>query len=370
MLPLAVLEKAAAEMTDTNGSGQSVMEMSHRSKDFKAIIDHAEAMLREVMNIPANYTVLFMQGGASLQFSAIPLNLAAGSAPTQTSPSGGRSEGGKPASYVDTGSWSNKAHAEAIKYIPAKILASSKDNNYTYIPAAPKANPGDAYYYITLNNTIYGSHWTKIPGTDITGNIPLVSDISSCVISEPLDVSRFGLLFAGAQKNLGPAGVCVVIVRDDLIGKQPVWTPQMLRYDIAADNGSMYNTPPCYAIYILGLVLDWVKAQGGVEALGKRNREKAAMLYDCIDKSSLYFNPVAKADRSIMNVVFVPQEKDEEKRKALEKKFVAEAASEGLVNLGGHRSVGGWRASIYNAMPLEGVEKLVKFMQKFEQNNK
>jgi phosphoserine aminotransferase len=360
MLPLPVLEKAAAEMCDANGSGQSVMEMSHRSKNYKPIIEHTEAVLREVMGIPANYKVLFMQGGASLQFSCVPLNLAAGGAPLAAD--------AKTATYVDTGSWSTKAFQEASKYIPAAMPVTSKDKNYTYIPEAPKARAGDAYYYITLNNTIYGSRWTKLPGADITGGAPLITDASSCILSEPLDVSKFGLIFAGAQKNLGPAGVCLVVVREDLIGKQPAWTPQMLRYDIAAENGSMYNTPPCYSIYIMGLVADWVKEQGGVEALGKRNREKAALLYDYIDSSKLYYNPVNKADRSLMNVVFVPHEDDEEKRKAIEKQFVAEAASAGLVNLGGHRSVGGWRASIYNAMPIEGVKALIAFMEKFEKS--
>jgi phosphoserine aminotransferase len=365
MLPLPVLEQAAAEMCDCNGSGQSVMEMSHRSKDYKPIIEGAESLLRELMGIPSNYKVLFLQGGASMQFAMAPLNLAAGDLP-------GAVEGRK-AMYVDTGNWAKKAAEEALKYARAEVGASSKDKAYSYIPASPalKAGGDYAYYHITLNNTIVGTKWDvsggerAIPSADLLGSTPLVTDASSCILSEPLDVSRFGLIYAGAQKNLGPAGVCVVIIREDLIGHAPEWAPTMLRYDIHAENGSMYNTPPCYGIYIIGLVLQWIKAQGGVEAMARRNREKAALLYDYLDKSDMFTNPVDKASRSLMNVVFVPKESDPDKRKEIETRFVAEAKAAGLVNLGGHRLVGGMRASIYNAMPIEGVEALVAFMKTF-----
>ncbi len=350
MLPLPVLERAAAEMTDANGSGQSVMEMSHRSKDYKPIIEGAEALLREVMGIPSNYKVLFLQGGASLQFSMIPLNLGA--------PVGGAR---RRASFVDTGVWAGKAAEEASKYLDAKVVASSKDKGYTYIPAAPAADSADAYYHITHNNTIVGTKWSELPET---GEVPLVADISSNILSEPLDVSKFALLYAGAQKNLGPAGVTVVVVRDDLIGKHAPETPTMLRYDIQAKEGSMYNTPPCYSIYILGLVLEWMKASGGVEAMGARNREKAAILYDYLDSSKLFRSPVEKKYRSLMNVPFVAGDAD------LEAACVKEAAAEGLVNLAGHRLVGGLRASIYNAMPAEGVAALVDFLKRFEAKNR
>lgn len=350
MLPLPVLEKAAADMVDANGSGQSVMEMSHRSKDYKPIIEGAEALLRDLMGIPSNYRVLFLQGGASLQFSMIPLNLGAGA-------------GGLPrrASFVDTGVWALKAAEEAAKYLDAKVVASSKDKSYSYIPAAPAADPADAYYHITLNNTIVGTKWSALPDT---GSVPLAADISSCILSEPLDVSRFGLLYAGAQKNLGPAGATVVVVRDDLIGKHAPETPTMLRYDIHAKEGSMYNTPPCYAIYVLGLVLKWMKDSGGVEAMAARNREKAAVLYDYLDSSKLFRSPVEKEFRSLMNVPFVAGDAE------LEAACVKEAAAEGLINLAGHRLVGGLRASIYNAMPLEGVRALVEFLKRFEAENR
>jgi phosphoserine aminotransferase len=352
-LPLPVLEKAAAEMTDTNGTGQSVMEMSHRSKDFKPIIEKTEALLRELMGIPSNYKVLFLQGGASLQFSMIPFNLAAGSAPGS----------GKKCCYVDTGIWADKAAKEAAKYASVDVRASSKDKAYTYIPAAPAPTADDAYYHITLNNTIVGTKWDKLPDT---GSIPLVSDISSCILSEPLDVGKFGILYAGAQKNLGPAGTTVVIVREDLIGKAPDWTPILLRYDIHAAEGSMYNTPPCYGIYIIGLVLEWLKNLGGVEAMGKINREKAGLLYDYLENSKMFYSPVDKQYRSLMNIPFIPNEQDEAKKGEIEKRFVKEAAAAGLINLAGHRLVGGMRASIYNAMPIDGVKELISFMKKFE----
>jgi len=353
VLPLPVLERAAAEMTDAYGTGQSVMEMSHRSKDYKPIIEKTESLLRELMGIPANYKVLFLQGGASLQFAMIPLNLAAGDAPGK----------GKKTAYVDTGVWSDKAIKEGAKYATVEVRASSKDKAYTYIPDAPPAQADDTYYHITSNNTIVGTRWDKIPET---GSVPLISDISSCILSEPLDVSKFGILYAGAQKNLGPAGATVVIIREDLIGKAPDWVPIMLRYDTHADEGSMFNTPPCYSIYMIGLVLDWVKNLGGVNAVAKLNIEKAGLFYDYLDSSKMFYSPVVKQFRSLMNIPFVTKEQDEAKKAELETRFVKEAAAAGLINLAGHRLVGGMRASIYNAMPIEGVKALIDFMKKFE----
>ena len=353
MLPLPVLERAGAEIADANGTGQSVMEMSHRSKDYKPIIDRTEALLRELMGIPANYKVLFLQGGASLQFSMIPLNLAAGEMGSEK----------KKASYVETGIWAQKAAQEAAKYVDVVSRGSSKDRAYSYIPSAAAADAADAYYHITLNNTIVGTKWPSIPKT---GAVPLAADISSNILSEPLDVSQFGILYAGAQKNLGPAGTTVVIIREDLIGHAPSWTPALLRYDIHAGEGSMYNTPPCYGIYIIGLVLEWLKEQGGVQAMAKANREKADLLYSYLEQSKNFLTPVEKSCRSLMNITFVPKEKDPEKLKEIETRFVKEAAAAGLINLAGHRLVGGMRASIYNAMPIEGVKALIAFMQKFE----
>jgi phosphoserine aminotransferase len=353
MLPLPVLDRAAAEMTDANGSGQSVMEMSHRSKEFKAVIEKTETLLRRLMAIPADYRVLFLQGGASLQFSMIPLNLGAVE-PGQTV---------KQAAYIDTGVWAAKAAAEGAKYLDAVIPASSKDRAYTCIPEVPALDPGLAYCHLTLNNTIVGTKWAALPET---GPVPLIADVSSCILSETLDVSRFGLLYAGAQKNLGPAGLTVVIIRKDLIGRAPSRTPAMLRYDIHADEGSLYNTPPCYAIYITGLVLEWIEETGGVKAMEKRNREKAELLYSYLDTSRLFRSPVEKPFRSLMNIPFVPAEAGEAERKNIETRFVREAAAAGLINLAGHRLVGGMRASIYNAMPIEGVRELVRFMKRFE----
>jgi phosphoserine aminotransferase len=353
-LPLPVLERAAAEMTDVNGTGQSAMELSHRSKDFRPIIEKTESLLRELMRIPPHYQVLFLQGGASLQFAMVPLNLAG-------------SESGaieKSASYVDSGIWAAKAADEASKYVNVRIRGSSKDKNYASIPAPLPPEPGDAYYHIALNNTIVGTKWASLPGT---GAVPLVADISSCILSEPLDVSRFGLLYAGAQKNLGPAGTTVVIVREDLIGKAPSRTPAMLRYDIHASEGSLYNTPPCYGIYVIGLTLEWLRDLGGVEAMAALNRKKAELLYAYLDQSKLFRSPVEKNSRSIMNIAFIPTAPDPEARAELETRFVREAAAQGLVNLAGHRLVGGMRASIYNAMPIEGVKALIQFMEKFEQ---
>jgi len=356
VLPLAVLEKAAAQMTDANGTGQSVMEMSHRSNVFQQIIDNTEALIRQLMDIPANYKVLFLQGGGCTQFSMVPLNLAAGDVPGK----------GKQASYIDTGIWADKAAKEAAKYAVVDVRASSKDRAYSYIPKAPAPNAGDAYYHIVLNNTVVGTKWADIPDT---GSVPLVADISSCILSEPLDVSRFGLLYAGAQKNLGPAGTTVVIVRDDLIGRAPGWVPTMLRYDIHAADGSMYNTPPCYGIYFIGLVLEWLKSLGGVREIAKINREKAGLFYEYLDSSKLFYSPVEKPFRSLMNITFVPKVEDKEKRGELENRFVKEAAAAGMVNLAGHRLVGGMRASIYNAMPVDGVKALIQFMEKFERAN-
>jgi phosphoserine aminotransferase len=352
-LPLPVLERAAAEMTDANGTGQSVMEMSHRSKDFKPIIEKTEALLRELMGIPANYKVLFLQGGASLQFSMVPLNLAG------VEPGAPK----KSAAFVETGIWAKKAAEEASKYIEVHTRGSSKDKGYTYIPTPLKPEPGDAYYHITLNNTIVGTKWASLPET---GSVPLVADISSCILSEPLDVSRFGILYAGAQKNLGPAGTTVVIIREDLIGHAPSWTPAMLRYDIHAAEGYMYNTPPCYGIYIIGLVLEWLKSLGGAAAMGKLNREKADLFYTYLESSTLFRSPVEKSSRSLMNIPFVPTISDAARRADLESRFVTEAAAGGLVNLAGHRLVGGMRASMYNAMPIEGVKALIQFMEQFE----
>jgi phosphoserine aminotransferase len=355
ILPLPVLERAKAEMTEANGTGQSVMEMSHRSPDFKPIIEKTESSIRELMGIPKNYKVLFLQSGASLQFSMIPLNLAAGEMGTPK----------KKISIMETGIWAQKAAEEAAKYTDVNIRASSKDRSFSYIPANAEADPNDAYCHITLNNTIVGTKWPYLPKT---GSVPLAADISSCILSEPLDVTKFGILYAGAQKNLGPAGTTVVIVREDLIGHAPSWTPALLRYDIHAAEGSMYNTPPCYGIYIIGLVMDWLKEQGGVEAIAKLNQEKAALLYSYLETSKNFHSPIEKSCRSLMNIPFVTREKEAEKQKALENRFVKEAAAAGLVNLAGHRLVGGMRASIYNAMPIEGIKALIAFMEKFEKS--
>ena len=355
MLPLEVLEKAGSEITNANGTGQSVMEMSHRARDFKSIIEKTEALLRELMEIPRNYKVLFLQGGASLQFSMIPLNIASGEMGAPK----------KKTAYVDTGIWAKKAAEEGARYSDAIIRASSKDKAYTYIPQAPAPDPDDAYYHITVNNTIVGTKWASLPGT---GSVPLIGDISSNILSEPLDVSQFGILYAGAQKNLGPAGTTIVIVREDLIGHAPSWVPLMLRYDIHADEGSMYNTPPCYGIYIVGLVLEWLKDLGGVRAVAKINQEKAELLYSCLEKSNCFLSPVEPSCRSLMNIPFVPRETDADKRAAIETRFLKEAAAAGLVNLAGHRLTGGMRASIYNAMPVEGVKALISFIKKFEES--
>lgn len=352
MLPLEVLEECKAEFLDYNGAGQSVMEMSHRSSDFEPIIEDAEKAVRRLMKVPENYKVLFLQGGGSTQFSMVPMNLGLKF---------------KRAAYINTGVWSKKAISEAKKYIQVDVSASSEDKNFSYIPRVEKIAGDYDYAYICYNNTIKGTRFSYIPDT---GNIPLVADISSCILSEPLDVSKFGLLFAGAQKNLGPAGVTLVIVREDLISENVLaGTPTMLSYKTHAEEGSMYNTPPCYAIYVVGKVLHWIEKNGGAEGMQKRNEEKAKLLYDYIESSDFYFSPIEKESRSLMNVPFLTKETDEAKANVLNKKFVKEAAERGLVNLAGHRTVGGMRASIYNAMPLDGVKALVQFMEDFAKAN-
>ena len=347
MLPEEVLKTAAEEMMEYGNSGQSVMEMSHRSKEYQAIFDETEANLREIMNIPDDYEVLFLQGGASTQFAMVPLNL--------------MTKNGK-ADYIITGQWANKAYKEAARYGAAREVASSKDKTFSYIPKTTAADfdPEADYVHICMNNTIYGTKYHTLPET---GDVPLVADISSCILSEPIDVTKFGMLYAGAQKNVAPAGVTIVIIRKDLIGNAMDITPTMLNYATHSENGSMFNTPPCYAIYIAGLTFKWIKKMGGLEKMKEINEKKAKILYDFLDNSKLFKGTVVPEDRSLMNVPFVTG--DEE----LDAKFVAEAKKAGFVNIKGHRSVGGMRASIYNAMPVEGVEKLVEFMKKFEEEN-
>ena len=347
MLPLPVLERAAAEMVSYGESGMSVMEMSHRSKDYEPIIFGAEKLLRKLMNVPDNYKILFLQGGASTQFAAVPLNLI------------GRT--GK-ADYIVSGQFSGKAFKEAQKYGDVVEVATSKADNFTYIPRVERSafRPDASYVHICYNNTIYGTKFDYIPDT---GDIPLVADMSSCILSEPVDVSKFGVIYAGAQKNMAPAGLTVVIVREDLMGNALPMTPAMLDWKTAADNDSMYNTPPCYTIYVAGLVYEWLESIGGLEAMKKMNEDKAALLYDYLDSQDYYIAPVKKECRSMMNVTFVTGVEE------LDKKFASDAAAQGLKNLKGHRSVGGMRASIYNAMPREGVEKLIAFMKEFAANN-
>lgn len=347
VLPEEVLKEAADEMLDYNGTGMSVMEMSHRSQDFADIIETAEQDLRDLLKIPDNYKVLFLQGGASQQFSAIPMNLMKN----------------KVADFIITGQWAKKAYLEAKRYGKANILASSEDKTFTYIPDCsdlPVSEDAD-YVYICHNNTIYGTEYKTEPNTK--GKI-LVADMSSDILSQPVDVSKYGLIYFGVQKNVGPAGVVVVIIREDLITDDVLeGTPTMLKYKTQADKGSLYNTPPAYGIYICGKVFKWLKKQGGLEAMKERNEKKAKILYDFLDSSKLFKGTVVKKDRSIMNVPFVTGDKD------LDAKFVKEAKEHGFVNIKGHRTVGGMRASIYNAMPIEGVEKLVEFMKKFEAEN-
>ena len=347
VLPEEVLREAADEMMDYRGCGMSVMEMSHRSKVYDTIIKEAEADLRELMNIPDNYKVLFLQGGASQQFAAVPMNLMKN----------------KKAGYIVSGQWAKKAYQEAKMYGEAVELASSADETFSYIPDCSDLDIADDldYVYICENNTIYGTKFKTLPNTK--GKI-LVSDVSSCFLSEPVDVTKYGVIYGGVQKNIGPAGVVIAIVREDLITDDVLeGTPTMLKWKTQADNDSLYNTPPCYGIYICGKVFKWIKKMGGLEAMKKHNEEKAAILYDYLDQSKLFKGTVRKEDRSLMNVPFVTGDAD------LDAKFVKEATEAGFVNLKGHRTVGGMRASIYNAMPKEGVEKLVDFMKKFEEQN-
>ena len=342
-IPEEVLQQAAAEMLDWHGSGMSVMEMCHRGKEYVSIAEQAEADLRELLNIPANYKALFLQGGASSQFAAAPMNLLRGKTK---------------ADYLNTGMWSKKAISEAKKFCQVNVVASSEAGNFTTVPAREswKCDPDAAYLHYTPNETIGGVELHTVPEV----SVPLAADFSSTLLSRPIDVSKFGIIYAGAQKNIGPAGLTIVIVREDLLGQPIAGTPTMLDYAVQAKEGSMYNTPPTYAWYIAGLVFQWMKAQGGLTAIGERNRTKAELLYKAIDESGFYKNPVDPAYRSWMNVPFtLPDE-------ALDKPFLAEAKSAGLLTLAGHRSVGGMRASIYNAVPLEGIQALVNFMADFQ----
>lgn len=347
VLPEEVLQEAAAEMLNYKGTGMSVMEMSHRSKAYETIIKEAESDLRELMNIPDNYRVLFLQGGASQQFAMIPMNLMKN----------------KVADYIVTGQWAKKAYQEACLYGKANKIASSEDQTFSYIPDCsdlPISEDAD-YVYICENNTIYGTKFKTLPNTK---GKTLVADVSSCFLSEPVDVTKYGVIYGGVQKNIGPAGVVIVIIREDLITEDVLpQTPTMLKYKIHADNESLYNTPPAYGIYICGKVFKWLKNRGGLEAMKEYNEKKARILYDFLDESKLFKGTVRSQDRSLMNVPFVTGSEE------LDAKFVKEAAAAGFVNLKGHRSVGGMRASIYNAMPIEGVEKLVAFMRKFEAEN-
>ncbi|MGI5059179.1 3-phosphoserine/phosphohydroxythreonine transaminase [Treponema pectinovorum] len=361
-LPEEVLKECAAEMLNYKGTGQSVMEMSHRSNAFEPIIQEAEAMVRKLMNVPSNYKVLFLQGGGSTQFAMVAQNLGIKN---------------KKAAYIETGVWAKKAAAEAKKLgVEVDIIASSKDKNYSYIPRVEKIEGNYDYAYICFNNTIMGTHYEYIPET---GNIPLVADISSCVLSEPLDVSKFGLVFAGAQKNLAPAGVTLVIIREDLIPEPEnclPGTPTMLCYKTHSENESMYNTPPCYIIYVLNKVLHWIEKNGGAQGMLKLNREKADYLYNFLDTSDFYHATAEKGSRSLMNVPFLTKysngaqdEASLAKEKEINSKFVKQAEAQGLINLKGHRLVGGMRASIYNAMTMDGVKALVAFMKKFAEEN-
>ena len=347
VLPEEVLKEAAEEMLDYRGCGMSVMEMSHRSKMFQDIIDEAEADLRDLLNIPDNYKVLFLQGGASQQFSAVPMNLMKNGV----------------ADYIITGQWAKKAYEEAQKYGKVNVIASSADKTFSYIPDCSDLNVSEDadYVYVCYNNTIYGTKFPEVPNTK--GKI-LVADMSSCILSEPVNVEDFGVIYFGVQKNVGPAGVVVAIIREDLICDDVMeFTPTMLKWKTQADAGSLYNTPPCYGIYICGKVFKWIKNMGGLDAMKAHNEKKAAILYDFLDNSKMFKGTVEKGSRSLMNVPFVTGDKD------LDAKFIAESKEAGFENLKGHRTVGGMRASIYNAMPMEGVEKLVEFMKKFEEEN-
>ena len=347
MLPLEALERAGAEITNYQGSGMSVMEMSHRSKVFQKIFDDTQAKFRKALNVPEGYKVLFLQGGASTQFSAVPLNLIGAT---------GRAD------YAVTGNFSKLAYKEALKYGEISVAATSEDENHTYIPAQSqlKLDPKASYFYYCANNTIYGTEWQYVPET---GEVPLVCDMSSNILSRPVDVSKYGVIFAGAQKNMAPAGLTVVIVKEDLAGKELPYTPLMLGYKTMIDKDSMYNTPPCWCIYMLGLTLDWLESQGGVEGMERIKHGKAQMLYDVLDDSKLFTCAAKPGSRSDMNVTFRSVSEE------LDAKFVAEATAAGFANLKGHRNVGGMRASIYNAMPVEGVEKLAEFIKKFDKEN-
>ncbi|MBI5141565.1 MAG: 3-phosphoserine/phosphohydroxythreonine transaminase [Nitrospirae bacterium] len=347
MLPLEVLERAQSEMVEYRATGMSVMEMSHRGKDYMAIIAKAEADLREIMAIPANYKVLFLQGGASSQFSMIPMNLLRGKTK---------------ADYINTGMWSKKAIAEAKRYCTVNVPFSSEDTNFSRVPRQDelKLDADAAYCHMTSNNTIFGTEFHYTPDT---GSVPLVADMSSNILSKPIDVSKYGLIYAGAQKNIGPSGLTIVIVREDLVGQTLDFTPAMFKYDIHVKNDSMYNTPPTYGIYIAGLVFEWLKEKGGIAAMEQVNIRKAAKLYGCIDGSGFYRCPTEKESRSRMNVPFTLANAE------LDEKFLSEAKGAGLVTLKGHRSVGGMRASIYNAMPEAGIDALVSFMEDFAKRN-
>ena len=349
VLPESVLSEAAAEMLDYRGTGMSVMEMSHRSAAFKGIIEEAEADLRDLLDIPSNYKVLFLQGGATLQFAGVPMNLMTGS--------------GK-ADYIVSGSWSKKAFKEAALLGNARCVASSEDATFSYIPNVDELelDPEADYVYICENETIYGTKYHKLPDT---GDVPLVADVSSCFLSEPMDVSKYGVIYGGVQKNIGPAGVVIVIVREDLLKDEWIEnTPTIMRWKPMAEAAAMVNTPPCYGIYICGKVFKWIKSQGGLEGMKKINEAKAALLYDYLDSTDFYTATAAKGDRSLMNVPFVTGDAE------LDAKFVKEAKAAGIENIKGHRSVGGMRASIYNAMPIEGVQALVDFMRAFEAANR
>ena len=347
MLPLEVLERAGAEITNYRGSGMSVMEMSHRSKVYDKIFQDTRDRFRKLFQVPDNYHILFLQGGASLQFSMVPMNLMGLT---------GRAD------YAVTGNFSNIAYKEAKKYGTVNLAASSEDQNHTYIPTQDqlKLDPGASYFHYCANNTIYGTEWQYVPDT---GNVPLVCDMSSNFLSRAVDVSKYGIIYGGAQKNLAPAGLTIVIVRDDLLGHEMPMTPMMMGYKLMADKDSMYNTPPCWCIYMLGLVLEWLESKGGVEGMEKIKHAKAQLLYDVLDDSKLFACAAQKGSRSDMNVTFRSASEE------LDAKFIAEATAAGFVNLKGHRNVGGMRASIYNAMPTEGVEKLAEFIQRFEKEN-
>ncbi|MDH4028850.1 MAG: 3-phosphoserine/phosphohydroxythreonine transaminase [Nitrospirota bacterium] len=347
MLPEKVLKKASSELMDWNGSGMSVMEMSHRGKEFTSIAEKAEKDLREIMNVPGNYKVLFLQGGASMQFAMVPMNLLRGK---------------DTADYINTGAWSKKAIAEAKRFCKVNVAATSEASKFTTIPPRSEwtLNPDAAYVHYTPNETIGGVEFHSIPDV---GDVPLIADMSSTILSRPIDVSRFGLIYAGAQKNIGPAGLTIVIIREDLIGQEMTGTPTMLSYATHAKEGSMYNTPPTYSWYIAGLVFEWIKNMGGLEAVAEINKRKAEKLYAMIDGSDFYSNPVGSAWRSWMNIPFILAKPD------LDTVFLEQAKAAGLMTLKGHRSVGGMRASIYNAMPEEGVDALIEFMKKFEKKN-